>query len=331
MIPTWQNEYFLQSTNDTTDRTQEIREKLDSYGVCILGSGMFYAGGIQMPDGSSLFGMGNATQIMLDPTIEEGYILRMGSFCTVRSLGFCGSHTPIPCPKEVGNRHAILFYGTATPRDWTGNHPVNSIVSDCFMTDFTGGGLTCTDTGYSIRASLTVNNCHMVRCGAGINVSHFSEYHRFSNIHCTENLYGCINNGGNNVFSACLFDANKIGFMIDNSKQQSPNHSHGSVTGCTFNHSDGNHGIGILLMGATNGFLFTGCQCFYSEIVAQDSENIVFSSMNFGARQKITVKGGKKIHFSDCVFAQPPTVTVEGNDKLTFGDCYTAENEPITL
>ena len=45
-------EYFLQSTRDGSDRSAEIEEKLTLYGVCILGSGVFYVTGVKMPDHS---------------------------------------------------------------------------------------------------------------------------------------------------------------------------------------------------------------------------------------------------------------------------------------
>lgn len=48
-------EYFLKSKQDKSDRTAEIEEKLKLYGVCILGSGVFYVTGVKMPDHSSLF------------------------------------------------------------------------------------------------------------------------------------------------------------------------------------------------------------------------------------------------------------------------------------
>ena len=61
--------------------------------------------------------------------------------------------------------------------------------------------------------------------------------HMFTNIMASKCLYGCINNGGNNVFVNCGFNSNITGFLIDNSRGQSNNNSHGSAIGCTFNHS----------------------------------------------------------------------------------------------
>ena len=323
------SKYFLESTSDMTDRTAEIQKYLDEFGVCILGAGLYVVNGVDMPDGSTVMGMGKATQVLLDPAAEEGYAISLRSFCTVKNLGLMGSLDTIELPEKVGERHGLLFRGTATTKNWQTGQPLDSMIDGCFMTGFTGGGITCVDTGYYVRACLTVVNCHIVNCGAGINISHYSEFHKFTNVVCYENLYGCINNGGNNTFTACSFDANVTGYMIDNSMGQSPNDSHGSVIGCTFNHSDNNEGIGILIMGAKNGYIFTGCQLFYSKIVLENSTSMVFSDFNFGRNTEISVKGGKLTKFSDCAFANMPTVTVEDNDKVRFSNCFTRDGEEV--
>ncbi len=325
------NKYFLESTNDMTDRTAEIQKYLDEFGVCILGAGLYVVNGVDMPDGSTVMGMGKATQVLLDPAAEEGYAISLRSFCTVKNLGLMGSLDTIELPEKVGERHGLMFKGTATKHEWMNGQPLNSMIEGCYMTGFTGGGLTCVDTGYYTRANLAVMNCFMINNFAGINIAHLSEYHKFTNVVCIENVYGCINNGGNNVFSACAFDENQTGFMIDNSMGQSPNDSHGSAVGCTFNHNGHNEGIGIIVLGARSGYVFTGCQTFYSKVILENSVAITFSDFNFGARQEITVKGGALTTFSDCAFGAMPTVTVENNNSVKFINCFTREGEEVTI
>ena len=322
------SKYFLESTGDMTDRTADIQKKLDTYGVCILGAGLYVVNGVNMPDESTVMGMGKATKVLLDPAAESGYAIGLRSFCTVKNLGLMGALDEIELPETVGERHGLLFKGTATGKQWKVGQPLNSMIDGCYMMGFTGGGLTCVDTGYFIRACLTVANCHMANCGVGINISHFSEFHKFTNVVCNRNRYGCVNNGGNNVFTACAFDGNITGFVIDNSRGQSGNDSHGSVVGCTFNHSDNNNGIGILIMGARYGYVFTGCQLFYSKIVLENSAAITFSDVNFGAPE-ITVKGGKLTMFSDCAFGGVPAITVEDNDNVKFVNCFTRDGQAV--
>ena len=194
-----------------------------------------------------------------------------------------------------------------------------------------GGGITCTDTGYSTSASITASNCHVMLCGAGINITHFSEYHNFTNMLCSQNLYGCINNGGNNIFTNCGFDSNVTAFLIDNSRGQSINDSHGSAVGCSFNHSGKNEGIGIQVLGAKNGYVFSGCQMFYSKIVLDGAAGVIFSAMNFGRAEDIIIKDSSAVLFNNCVFGTPPVVSVENSRTVRSTECYTRSGDSIEI
>ena len=324
-------EYYLSSTQDYTDRTAEIQSLLERYGTCQLGNGIFVTTGIVMPEGTSLMGVGYATKLLLREDLEKGYTVTLNSFCTVKDLAVMGSMEEIALPERVGDRHGLAFLGTATLKDWA-NQPKNSIISGCFISGFTGGGITCTDTGYHVRCSMVVSDCHIFNCGAGINISHFSEYHKFTNVQCCKNLFGCINNGGNNVFVGCAFDSNGTGFLIDNSQGQSPNNAHGSVVGCTFNHTGGNGGIGIQILGAKPGYSFTGCQLFYSQIVLENSYDILFNSMNTGRQVQIHIKGGGLTMFTNCSFGYDPgEITVTDNEDVKFINCFNRAGEPVRI
>ena len=317
--------YLLESTGDGTDVTEKIEAMLSEHGACVLGSGVFYVSGVDMPDGSTLMGMGKASRIILSEGVTDGYAVKLGSECTVKSVAVLGGEERITLPSEVGKRHGILFRGTAN--ETSEPQPHNVIVEDCFISSFEGGGITCENTGYATSSAMTASNCHVTNCGAGINIPFFSEYHEFTNMLCVYNLYGCINNGGNNTFVNCGFDSNKVGFLIDNLLGQSKNNSHGSVVGCSFNHTDSNNGIGIKIINAQYGYMFTGCQMWYSEIFVQNSTNIVFSNFNFGGSQKINIRGGKLVMFSDCVFFGAPTITATDNAK--FINCFTSMGDAV--
>ena len=323
---------LLTSTNDKTDRTAEIEAMLQSHGCCTLDSGVFYVSGVTMPQNTTLTGMGAATRLILQPQQKTGFAVRLDSFCTVKDLAIDGADEEIPHPDAVGERHGILFQSNATTKEW-GDHPRNATVSNCIIRYFSGGGITCTDTGYSLRCMMAASNCHILACGAGINITRLSEYHDFSNVICTENLYGCINNGGNNTFSSCSFSANEVGFMIDNEGEKSPNNSHGTVVGCTFNHCGNNEGTAILLHGVSHGFLFTGCQIFYGKIVIKDSVNVVFNALNMGRKTSIDVTGGGLVMFTCCALrkATDTTITVAQNNAVKFINCYTSEGEAILV
>lgn len=322
--------FFLENVAGK-NMTEEIQNTLLRDGVCFLSKGDYLVNGIDMPDGTSIIGMGASSRLILSEG-DNAYAIKIGSFCTVKSLCLLGSAEAIELPKSVGNRHGILFLGNAAETEDYENQPKHSIIEGCFISSFTGGGISCHNTGYSIRSAITAANCHIFNCGAGINISSFSEYHKFTNIISTENLYGCINNGGNNVFVNCGFDCNETGFLIDNSRKQSNNQAHGSAVGCTFNHSGKNHGIGIQLLRANWGYVFDACQIFYSKIVLENSTNISFSSLNTGGKTpiEIEISGGNLTTFSNCAFFYQPTINVKENDKVKFINCFDKDGEPIS-
>jgi hypothetical protein len=318
--------YYLHTMEgDATDAIQKI---LNEYRVCMLGPGTYTVSGIQMPEGSTLSGMGAATKLKLREDVDDGYAVRIRSYCTVRDLAFDGGAEK---PESLGKRHGVAFLGNATGSDWQGQDQ-HAIICGCFFSGFSGGGIYGKDTGYSCRSAMAVSDCHIIGCGAGIYLEHFSEYHMFTNVLCNGCLYGCINNGGNNVFVNCGFNENGTGFLIDNSMGQSINNSHGSVIGCTFNHSGNNKGIGIQLMKANVGYIFSGCQMFYSKIVLENCVNIVFEGFNFGRNMEISIKGGKMTLFSNSVFYSAPKIlNVTDNETVRFSQCYTRDGEEVTV
>ncbi|MBQ8432511.1 MAG: hypothetical protein IJX28_06470 [Clostridia bacterium] len=326
-------EYFLKSKNDKSDRSAEIEEKLKFYGVCILGSGVFYVTGVKMPDHSTLWGQGNATRVILSPEVSDGAAIQIGSFCTVRNLCLAGAEEEFSeRPAEIGTRTGLLFMGTARHSGDRG--PQNAIVESCYIHSFTGGGLKCLDTGYHVRSSMTASNCHITRCGVGIYIPHFSEFHQFTNMHCTHNRYGCINNGGNNMFVNCDFSGNTLGFLIDNSDGMAKNNSHGSAIGCTFHHSDDNKGIGIKIVNARSGYVFSGCQIGFSNIVLDNSARIQFTGMNILRFVKIEIHGGSTM-MTSCFFGAPESVNaikLSGGAKFRWNDCIDSNgNDCITV
>lgn len=319
-------ENYLFSTNDHTDRTAEIEQILKKYGRCELGAGLFFVRGVNMPESTMLSGAGNATKLLLDPALEEGYALKISSYCTIQNLMLTGSETEIPLPEKVGKRHGLVFLGNCDPDDETTwrTQIHNCVVHGCWFWSFTGGGITCNGTGFDIQSSMTVSDCHMSNCGAGIYIPYFSEFHRFTNVMSNRNLYGCVNNGGNNYFINCGFDSNKLGFLMDNSDGKALNNSHGSAIGCSFHHSDKNKGVGIHAIGNYAGFIFSGCQIGNSRIISENNIGFIFNAMSFLNRPNITIIGGATHLFQNCIFGQHNAIlNIQDNDMVSFSGCYT--------
>ena len=315
---------YLAPTGDTTDRTADILAMLNSTGICRLGAGDYYVTDLVMPDYSSIIGSGFATKVRL--TTNGNFAIAPKSHCTVKDLrimgGVDGSVTP---SATVGTRHGILWQG-----DYTQSHtaPFRCILDNLMIINFTGGGITCYDTGYGTSNCIEATNIYILNCSAGLNISYWSEFHKFTNVRCSECYYGCINNGGNNLFVNCDFSSNReIAMLMDNSQGQSPNNTHGSAIGCVFNHTahDGtsNAGIGIEILNCHSGFIFTGCQIFFSQIHLVDSDGIVISDTNFGYRNcDVNISGGGTVLFSNCMNEGAIPITVTNNQNVHFVNCY---------
>lgn len=313
---------YLASTGDTTDRTGAIQTLLNNTKICHLGPGDFYVTGVEVPNFGMLIGSGNNTRIILASSISDGYAVKLKNYGCVKDVRIVGSTTDIT-PSSVGDRQGILFEGTADAE----SDPVtyfHSSVINCYITDFTGGGITCYNTGLAPGSNLEVSDCVILRCGVGINIAYFSEFHRVSNVCCQNCLYGLIDNGGNNNFVNCDFSGNGTGILIDNSTNQSRNNGHGSFVGCTVNHSGNNEGTAIQILGLQNGEIFDSMQIFYGAIDIDSSNAVRFIGANIGSSVPIEVTNSTVITFDHCNFkdASSSPLTQSNNTVLKFTECY---------
>ena len=337
-ITTDTNQY-LASTGDDTDVTTSIQTMLGTYGVCRLGPGDFYVTGIDMPAGTAIYGCGFKSRIRLIGTQNtEGYAIKVNENCLVSNVQICGTDANgITRSATIKNRHGILFEGHAADdtSQWSYTyHRIN--INNCWIRNFHGSGIKCNNTGYNTNASLMVSDVWIHNCNCGLYIPYFSEFNRFNGLHCNTCYYGCINNGGNNVFVNCNFSSNDNGFIMDNSDGNARNNSHGSVVGCVFDHSGGNSGIGIKLIGMTNGEVFSDCQVFYSDIIVENCSGIQFNNFNIGGESvDITIKDGEDggvIVFNGCIFkAGSYTIDItQANNKAKFINCWLRDGTAVS-
>lgn len=321
-----------QDETNKTDMTGAIMSMLTDTGYCHLGEGIFYvSGGIDMPDHSMLVGCGDKTIIRLLSSVQSGYILKLGSDCSVQDLTLSGGYSSPAINEEdpVGTRHGVYFKGNSNGNE--GDVVTTTrrcLLSNLRILNFAGGGITCHNTGYHHSSSILATNCIISSCHAGINIDFFSEYNRFTNMMIYNCHYACINNGGNNIFVACTFQG-ITGFVIDNSEGDKTNNAHGSCVGCSFNHQNDNVGNAIEIYGIINEFVFTGCQIFYGMIYIENSSGVVITSCNFGANESITVLNGGLVLFANNSFAGTPTITIENNQNVKFESCYTRSGSVV--
>lgn len=316
--------YFLAPTGDNTDRTADILAMLTANGVCRLGSGEYYVNGLQMPNGSSIIGCGIETRIIMGGT-ADGFAIKLGSRCHLSGFSLQGASSAPTHTATSGGRHGILWQGDYTEHRTA---PYIGMIDTLWIYNFSGDGIRCYDTGYGTSNGLLVTNVHIFNCWAGIDIAYWSEFHKLTNVRCGSCRIGCINNGGNNIFVNCDFSSNEeIAMLMDNSQGQSPNNTHGSAIGCVFNHTasggTSNSGIGIKILNCENGFVFDGCQIFFSRIHLENSNGITVTACNFGYDNcDIEISGGGCVLFMGNQHQQRPTITITNNDKVHFANCY---------
>lgn len=324
-----------QDETGKTDMAGPIMSMLNSTGYCHLGEGIFYVSGIDMPEGSMLCGCGEKTTIRLLSSVSNGYAVKIEAYNTIRDIKFSGSYSSLT-PTTDGKRNAINFVadydGTDTGTAYTTYH---CMISDVWIHNFSGSGIYCHNTSISVSKGLEVVNAYILRCYAGINIDYYSEFHHFTNINTSGCYYGCINNGGNNVFTACIFGANYCGFHIDGTQ---PNAAHGTVNGCTFCHVGSNNGFAIKVNDIAPGYIFANCQIWYCKIEVENCQGVLFDGCVFGrgitddgaVSASISISGGNLVLFDGCVFhldaTRPPKITITNNTKTVFQGCYGSES-----
>lgn len=291
---------YLASTNDSTDRTAEIVAMLKSTGVCKLGPGEFYINGLVMPNDTSIIGSGIATKLVLATGAEFG--IQMKKWNVLEDFSISGKENG-GSSLEIGNRKGIMWVGDYNTTSTYTNCPERGMIRCVYFENIKGSGLYMSNTGYSILTGCSVSECNFYGCDCGINIAYWSEFSRFTGCQVSSCGYGVINNGGNNTFVNCDFSSNKEAFLIDNQYNQSTNNTHGGCIGCIFNHSNSNAGVGIRVLNGGNGFIFDGCQIFYSQIIIDGTSGVVVSNCNFGqVNCKISVESSKAILFANNLF-----------------------------
>lgn len=330
------------SETGKTDMTASIMAMLNSTGYCHLGEGIFYvSGNIDMPEGSRLCGCGEASEIRLLSSVASGYAIKMEKFCTISNIKLSGSYSSISVSTE-GTRTGILFSANNDGSEGaTAYDSELCMIDNVWIENFSGSGIKCHNSSMNIRKGLYATNVRIVSCYVGINIDYISEFNKFTNICVSACRYGCVNNGGNNVFTACTFHATLIGFYIDGTQ---PNAAHGTINGCTFCHVGSNDGVAFKADDVASGFIVANSQFWYNSIELTNCQGVLFDGCMFGrgvdsdspsSCATIAITGGNLALFSGCMFhldaTRPPKITITNNTKTVFSGCYGTESGlPIT-
>ena len=328
---------YLAPSGDNSDRKLDIISMLTETGVCRLGAGDYYVSGVDMPDNTMLIGSGTKTRLILLGTgTTTGYAVKLGNRCSVKDMSILGSTSDImysAVSSTIIDRNGILFEANY---DTDQSYKERCNIENVWIKNFTGGGITCRNTGYGTSSCMNVSNTYIYQCNAGIYIPYWSEFHRFTNVHAHNCYYGAVANGGNCSFVNCGFSGNRVGMLMDNSSNQSPNNSHGQVVGCVFDHADANGGVGIMIDGQRNGQIFSDCQLFFADLVIRNSSGIQLNNFNVGGGNvDITVeKGllGGLVLFNNFVFQDNSySITVDsGYTSCKFNNCWTRSGTAVT-
>lgn len=160
--------------------------------------------------------------------------------------------------------------------------------NECWIStcEFTGFGDACLKVANSggRKFPIRISDVSMSKSFCGID-NYGTEYSPTVSVTVTDCVFGMILDAGNQFFSACSFNDNRIGLYI---RSTHPNNSHGSFVACNFNHSAV---FSIFSDGIDFGETFSGCHVFDGDVFLENSNGFVFTGGIIDA--EVFVKGGK--------------------------------------
>lgn len=333
-VDQWIMAVDTESENETgkTDMAPAIMAMLTETGYCHLGEGIFYVSGIDMPEGSTLCGCGYKTEIRLLSSVTSGYAIKMTAYNAVSDLRVTGSYAT-PTISIQGARSGIAFIANFDGNEGDTTYKTeHCMLCNVWISKFQNSGIYCHNTSQTYRQGLHASNVFVSLCWCGINIDYNSEFNKFVNVLTAMCIRGCMNNGGNNVFTSCTFYGTKIAFYVDGTQ---PNSAHGTINGCTFCHAGSSKGSAITMTDVTAGFVISDCQIHYNSIDLTDCYGISFvgcefgKGINSGKGATINIDGGGLVLFNGCMFIgdddYPPEIAITNNTKVRFNGCYGSE------
>lgn len=220
----------------------------------------------------------------------------------------------------IGSRNGIVW---KTPDKCT------STINNCVIERFNGAGILAKDTSTPVDNNLIISNCFIRNNNAGIYIQRNSEFIKICNSTIVHNWYGVLNRGGNNNISNCGLDANIVGVQVD--ADEGANNGHGTITGCSINHSDSNNGYGLIIKN-TGREVISNCNFYYSKIRLDHTNGNVITGCGFGSRTGWEIIGGNCNIFNGCMVrsATDTPITIENNTSTKIINCFTRNGDAVT-
>ena len=312
--------YVLSSTGDSTDRYSDIMRCLNTYGVCILGNGVFCINStIGMPDNTTLSGVGVNTVLQLADSSSGQVAVNVGSYCLVKDMTIKGHSTELSYSSYTrGKRKAIAILGDYTSfNSGTTSHNFAKL-SNLTITDFDHSGIWANKNDGA--ASFLAENIDILRCHTGIYIEFFSEFHSFTNVRCRHCNIACVMQGGNNIFTNCHFAVNLSNVECDDSQGTLVNAAHSTFVACTFCHPNNNTGHNVWVKGTANGWIFSDCQFWYGIIRFEDASGIILTNNIIGGTNNtIIIARCTSVNFCNNIFkTQAPILNLGSTTGLSW-------------
>lgn len=298
-----------------TDRGPEIYTLLNAFGECRLAKGVFYTGGnIVMPAGSSLTGAGSVSVLKLLAAASSVSTVLMGPSCTVKDLTVKGGDSTQWTNADEGSRNGI---------EWTGETQTAGTVDNCFICNFDDAGIYLHDTTQKTYRNLSIVSCYITGNYVGVDIRKDSEFNKISNCTIIGNKIGYRNRGGNNDIANSGLDANKTGILVD--ADAGTNNGHGTITGCSINHSNSNTGYGLIIRD-TGRMLVSNCNIYFSKVLLDGTNGNVISNCGFGQAAGWEITDGECSLFIGCMVrgwdSENSLVTITNNTDAKIINCY---------
>lgn len=319
------NQAFPIIFNSVYPQVDVIEYLLNTYGGVMFGKGTYYLPRtLNMPDNTTIMGIGSDCVTLLAASGQTA--INCGANCTIKDIRIHSEHG---YSSLGGTDNGIEITGTYDTPPLKYNIKIHNVIIDGFGL----GGIHAHRTGTWVGCSLTVSDCQIYHCHAGLLLQDYSEFGRYTNVMCRDNYAGVVNKSGNNVFVNCSFSNNDTGVMIlgddgDNSR----NNGHGALIGCTINHSKSNTGYAVICRGVTNGFMFNGCHIWYGKTYALDSTGIVYNDCTFGSYNTAHISENhntKNLFYNSCLFKNNITNYYDQGGVTQFNNCYTFDGTAV--
>lgn len=204
----------------------------------------------------------------------------------------------------AGNDVGFYIYGAAESITFT----------NCEFKNFGFSGIQIkqTHTGTEpFYKKFKITDCEFHHSWYGLMVDQRAEFSTFVGCSFAYNEIGLYVDGGNNYFGVCHFDKNYINVVC--SGISSNNDTHGSMVGCSMNHS----GLyGLACIDVHYGYLFNGCMLYEKGILLSNSKNVCFNNGWLSGKVNVLDEPSGQISMiHNTMFGVDYTIGIEGNPQ----------------